>query len=101
MNIIEKANETRPRTVEELAALPITGFGMETHTLTESDKANGYIMIGDRRVYTKASAINIPVEQQGFIAHMMGDGPEWYTDENGDRWHLALHESGKWFRRMS
>jgi hypothetical protein len=85
----------RPQTVAELMALPITGFGMEIHKITDADRARGYIVISGRRAEVRRG-----VNSTGFVV-MPADAVEvWHTDEMGVTWGLALHESGKWFRKQ-
>jgi hypothetical protein len=97
----ETANDGRPRTVEEFAALPEFGFGVRRHELTEADITNGYIAIDDRRVYVSGPnvrAVEIPAESDPpFVAHMLGD-LEMYCDAEGVDWALTLRADGKWFK---
>lgn len=93
----------RPQTAAELMALPVTGFGMEVHELTDADRASGYIMIRGRRANVRrgVNSISIPTEPIGFLVlPAIDDVMVSHTDEMGVTWGLALHESGRWFRKQ-
>jgi hypothetical protein len=93
-----------PKTVGELMALPVIGFGMKTYTYTYADKANGYVTIdGGRQVPINMTAMSlqVPFEPEGFVRMLSFEAVSIsHTDDMGVTWGLALHDSGKWYRRQ-
>jgi hypothetical protein len=96
--------DPRTQTVAEFMALPITGFGAMRRNYTEDEISNGYVMIGPKRIPITpgTKSVIIPTSPTGFVLSPDFDATfVRHTDEMGVTWGLALHESGKWFRKQA
>lgn len=94
----------RPRTAEEMDALPIgPAFGMFLHDVSDADRARGYTLIKGRPcpVTDTQAAVRMPVAPAVIATWAEDDDIQSYCDTNGERWTLGQYADGRRFRQRS
>lgn len=91
----------RPRTIAEIAALPIgPTWRTEEHEVTAEDRQRGYKILYGRQINVRpiTQTIRIPLYPSVISFYSEEHDLLGYTDEAGIQWTLGRYADGQWFR---
>lgn len=99
---IDEAIAVRPRTAEQIEALPEDGFGVAIYEFTDLDRARGFAEINGNRIEVKENIRQIqypvPIDEVAFFSEDFEITH--YMDRSGVRWKLGQYRNGGWFRQQ-